>query len=287
MSTVLKYSILRYFPWPDRDEFVNVGVILEGPTGTIYRLQEPRCVNYQVTLSSQDITEFWETVEFSLFGTMNFDVIKAIHNGGLHRPLEVGIEQSVKNLSGDLQCSDIRSVIIARQDPNIDAEYLNVIFDRQVSRRLKRMPKKTLDRQHLLKRRLKSDFANWKIIDKLEVGDLIIRAPWPMDFIYTNGMSVNGLKVLDCSLRGINDGIRIVFGSTKDVQESGRSDICIIGIIGNRKSNDNAYSLVTNVLGGHEMSALKLFDYDTEGGKAQLRKVLVPLGSYQQNISLI
>ena len=150
MAQILRYVIIRYFPWPERDEFVNVGILMESSTGTVYCLLEPRSYRLTTVLERSEVMELWEALEFSLFRTTEFDWDKVRRNHRLPRPLLMPLEKCLSELSGAIQCSDIRRILVQRDDSHLTLEYLNRIFDRQVVRHVKAPRKRPLEPRHLL-----------------------------------------------------------------------------------------------------------------------------------------
>lgn len=274
MSTILRYAIIRYYPWSERDEFVNIGVLLESPSGVIYRLLESRTHRFTTVLERDELEELWEVFEFSLFRTRGFALEKMQRVSRTPRPLSVPFEKCLSELSGELQCSDIRTIFLERDDPHLVLEYLNSLYDRQVVRHVKVPKRRYIERGRLIKPRLKSDLAHWQVLERLlPAQDLVVTVAWPMDFLYRLDGTERGIRVLDCSLKAISDAIRIAYGAARDIQESERPNLSVIAVVGNRDLNSSAFDLTNRVLRNKE-PALRLIEYDTTQGKEELRRVL-------------
>lgn len=274
MAHVLKYAILRYLPWSERDEFVNIGVVLEGPSGVAYRLLEPR--NYRLTtvLEQDEVIELWEAVEFSLFRTKDVDRRKVQLNGRSPRQPSMPLKKCLAQLSGMLQCTDVRTIEVKRDEPHLALEYLNSLFDRYVVRRMKQPRKRALEPRRLLKPRLRSDFAQWEVLDSLlPAQDLIVTMPWPMDFIYRSNGWESGIQVLDCGLKGVTQAVRIAYGAARDIEETQRMNTSVIAVAGNNARNPTAFDLANRVLANRE-PALVFLNYDTEQGRHELYRIL-------------
>jgi len=274
MSQVLRYVIIRYFPWPERDEFINVGVLLESPAGTVYCLLEPRDYRLTTVLERSEVVELWEALEFSLFRTTEFAWDKVRRNHRLPRLLPMPLEECLSELSGALQCSDIRTILAQRDDSHLTLEYLNSLFDRQVVRHVKAPRKRPLEPRHLLKRRLRNDLAQWEVLERLLAAqDLVVTMTWPMDFVYTSDGSETGICVLDCGTRESSADIRVAYGAARDIEESGKANASVIAVAGNQKKNPSTFGLANRVLSNRE-PALRLIDYDSEYGREELRRRL-------------
>jgi len=275
MSQVLKYSIIRYYPWSERDEFINVVVVIESSSGVVYRILDPRHYNYKTILSPTEVQELWEVFEFSMFRTREFAFDKVRRQNRVPRRLSMPVERCLAELSGELQCSDIRTIFVQRDDPHLIVEYLNSLFDRQVVRHARKPRRRYPDRHRLLKRRLRSDLAQWEVLEKLLQGqELTVTVSWPMDFLYRSNGSESGIRVLDCSLtRSVSEAIRIVYGATRDIEETKRLDVSVIAVAGNRDVSPDTFNLANRVLRDRG-PVLRLIDYDTDQGREELRRIL-------------
>lgn len=274
MSQVLKYAIVRYYPWSERDEFINVGVVLESSLGVVYRFVEPRTYHLRTVLERDEVEELWEVFDFSLFGTRELARGKVQRESRVPRSLSIPLERCLGELSGELQCSDMRTIFVERDDPHLVLEYLNSLFDRQVVRHVKKPKRGYLERGRLLKSRLRRDLDHWHVLERLlPAQDLIVTVAWPMDFLYRLDGSESGIQVLDCGLKRTGDAIRIAYGATRDIEESKRENVSVIGVVGNRDANPRVFDLVNKVLRNRE-PALKFIEYDTEQGKDTLRRIL-------------
>lgn len=274
MSSVLRYAIIRYYPWSERDEFINMGVMLESSSGVVYRLLEPRNHHFRTVLEQDELGELWEVFEFSLFRTRGFARDKIQRESRIPRPLSMPLEKCLGELPGELQCSDIRTIFLERDDPHLVLEYLNSVFDRQVVRHVKAPKRRYLEPRRLLKRRLRSDLAHWEVLERLlPEQDLIVTMAWPMDFIYSSDGSEIGIRVLDCGVKGIGAVMRVAYGAARDIEETGKANTSVIAVAGNREINPAPFDLANRALGNRE-PALILIDYDSEQGKEDLRRRL-------------
>jgi hypothetical protein len=273
MAHVIRYATLRYFPWSERDEFVNIGVVLQSPLGAAYRLLEPRHYRLTTALDRDDVVELWEAFEFALFRTKDIDQRKVQADSKLLRPLSAPLEKCLAELSGTLQCSDIRTIEVSRDEPHLALEYLNSLFERYVVRRMKQPKKITLQPRRLLSRRLRSDFAQWQVLHTLLPGqDLIVRMAWPMDYIYRRNGWESGIQVIDCSLKRVSQAIRIAYGAARDIEETRPVNISVIAVAGNYATNPDAFALANRVLAGRE--PVTFIDYDNDKDRQILYRVL-------------
>lgn len=275
MSNTFRYAIIRYYPWSERDEFINVGVILEGPGGVIYRLLEPRTYRLTTVLERDELEELWEALEFSLFRTREFAQDRVQRESKIPRRLSAPLEKCLSELPSELQCSDIRTIFLKRDDAHLVSEYLHRLFDREVVPRIRVPKRRYLERRHLIKPRLRTDLIHWQVLERLlQAQDLIVTVAWPMDFLYRWDGFESGIRVLDCGVKTVGDAIRVVYGADRDIEESDKPNVSVIAVVGNQDAKPDVYQLITRVLSNRP--ALRLIQYDTEQGKEDLRRMLQP-----------